>query len=203
MADSDAKYVTVELATSELGITDATALSLLEGWIERASRAIDLANGRRFYAPTTAEVRYLDTPSSGDTLYLDHDLVGVTSIVNGDGTTISGSAYRLLPLNGTPKYAVQLKAGSSGVSWKTDANGEATGAIVITGKWGYSETPPLVVKQLCLEMVKHWYGVRKQTRGVVSKQDGDVRIQYSEASDTLPLDLARRLRVLPFRPYVF
>lgn len=201
MSDSDARYVTTQTATDELGLTAASDLALLQGWIDRASRLIDRLADRRFYTPTTPETRRFDVPS-GSVLTLDHDLMSVTALVNGDGTTVTSDQYRLLPANRTPKDAIALKP-SGGVYWSTDSDGETEQVIAVTGYWGYSTSAPGDIQQVCLELVRHWQGQRTQGAGVTAKHDGDVGISYSGTADEIPAELRRRILAYRYRPYVF
>lgn len=201
MADSDASYVTSQLVQDELGLTAAADIALIGGWITRASRLIDRVADRRFYTPTTPETRRFDVPS-GSVLYLDHDLVSVTALVNGDGTTVTAGQYLLLPPNRTPKDAIGLKP-SSGVYWAADANGETEQVIQVTGAWGYSTSAPADIQQICLELVRHWQGARKRGGGVVAKHDGDLGLSYAATADEVPAELRQRILAYRYKPYVY
>lgn len=122
------------LVVSGTPSTSAADDSFIEDCIERASRHLDSLCGRRFFIDT--ETRYHDTPAT-DSLYIDDaDLYAITTLTNGDATTISSTNYKLYPLNSKPKYEIRLLL-SSGVVWETSASGDAEGAITIAGSWGY------------------------------------------------------------------
>lgn len=70
-------------------------------------------------------------------LLLDADLLAVTSVTNGDGTTVTGDQYVLRPANAWPKRAIKLKA-SSNLTWTYDGDWEQ--AISIEGVWGYHQS---------------------------------------------------------------
>lgn len=96
------------------------------------------------------------------TLNLGADLYELVSITNGDGTAISVSDVVTLPINHPPPWNfIQIKR-SANVSW----TGTNQGSIVVTGKWGYSETPPNDIKQAALIMCKHYYGQRPGSPGI-------------------------------------
>lgn len=126
---------------------DLTDDGVVEDIIEGASRLIDTYTGRTFYART--ETHYYDTPDWYDLWITDDDLLTITTLTNGDGTTIASTKYKLLPLNKSPKYQIWLEP-SSGVVWTYDTNSEPMGAITVAGTWGYSATAPDDIKQACL-----------------------------------------------------
>lgn len=139
--------------------TDATDDSVIEAIIEGVSRDIDAYTGRKFY--TRTETRYFDVPSYGDgrLLLLDDDLLSVTSLTNGDGTTISSTDYVLLPYNETPKYAIVLKQSFSG-SFVADASGNTEKVLAIAGTWGYATAIPHNIREACKETFKLRYNRR-------------------------------------------
>lgn len=73
------------------------------------------------------------------TLYLDTDLCQITSITNGDSTTVSASAYVTLPVNYSPFYAIRLKTNSS-IAWTYSDTPES--AIAIVGRHAWSIEAP-------------------------------------------------------------
>lgn len=88
------------------------------------------------------------------TLYLDNDLCQITTIVNGDGTTVLASSYVTEPRNDPPYYALTLKE-SSGLVWTYGADVE--NAIAITGRWAYSLNAPADVKMATIELTSYLY----------------------------------------------
>ena len=131
--------------------------TVLENLVTSASRFIDSHTRRTFYART--ETRYYSLPEF-DTLWIDDDdLLTITTLTNGDGTTIASTAYTLTPANSTPKYAIKLKT-SSGIYWQPASTGEITDIIGIAGTWGYSSTTPADIQQACLEIVSNEYRKR-------------------------------------------
>jgi hypothetical protein len=110
-------------------VDDGVAEKLLEG----SSRYIDNYCGRTFYP--RVETLLLDVPEE-DPLYLPDDLLAVTSLLNGDSTTIASSDYTLLSANLYPKWGIKIKDSSS-VSWLTDDTASAEEVISLTGFFGY------------------------------------------------------------------
>lgn len=127
--------------------TDTADDGVIEDIIEGASRLIDSTTARTFYART--ETHYYNTPSGYELWIDDDDLLTITTLTNGDGTTISSGDYKLMPLNKSPKYMIYLKP-SSNLIWALDSDSEALGAITILGTWGYSATAPDDIRQACL-----------------------------------------------------
>lgn len=68
-------------------------------------------------------------------LHLDMTCLSVTSLTNGDGTTIPADGYRLHPRNQPRKVFIEL-LDTYGWGFTTD------GEIVVVGKFGHSLTPP-------------------------------------------------------------
>lgn len=120
--------------------------ALLSDIIDRVQAAIERHCHRTFEASADT-TRYRDAVADvGDgcdeerrTLYLDTDLCAITSITNGDGTTVAASEYITLPTNRTPFYAIRLKQASS-VAWTYSTSPE--NAIAIVGKHAWSTTAP-------------------------------------------------------------
>lgn len=107
--------------------------AVLETLIADASRAVDTYCGRRFYAAAAAE--QYDVPA-GRTLWLRGDWLAVSSVVNGDGTTLAAGAYDVLPLGERVRYAIRLRPGAN-VSWTATPDGDTLGAITVSGSTGY------------------------------------------------------------------
>lgn len=149
-------YTTLAKIKSALRITstDATDDAVIEDMITQASRIIDAQTHRTFYART--ETHYYDAPA-GASLYIDDDdLLTITTLTNGDGSTIANTNYKLYPLNISPKWEIRL-LGSSGVSWKPTASGDVNGAIAIAGTWGFSSTTPADIESACNDIVISQY----------------------------------------------
>ncbi|MBA4420269.1 MAG: hypothetical protein C0391_03905 [Anaerolinea sp.] len=126
-------YATVEsvrtLADATSNADDAQYLL----FIQQVSREIELISRRLFY-PYIGTRNY-DTPED-DTLIIPDDLVSITTLKNGDGSTISSDDYKLYPLNKSPKYKI-VHTGTIG--WLLNSLGQRYGAIELAGVFGYVE----------------------------------------------------------------
>jgi uncharacterized phiE125 gp8 family phage protein len=129
--------------------------TVCETLIESASRYIDTEAQRNFFT-TSSDTRVYDLPEPGRDLLFDADFQTVTTVLNGDGSTIANTAYVLLPANVTPKYGLRL-INSTGVVWKTK-NGSPLQCISVTGTTGAS--CPTDIKEACLMIAKAAYNRR-------------------------------------------
>lgn len=134
-----ADYTTfADLKSQYLDVTSSGDDGLLLKMIRDTSREIERSAGGRTFAPHI-DTRYYDTPLSGD-LLLDDDLISLTTLTNGDGSTLaSGTDYKLYPLNERVKHKVRLLSSSSS-SWRPDNSGNYDGAISVLGQWCYTKT---------------------------------------------------------------
>lgn len=143
-----------------LEIEKADDDTLLTSLIARAQAAIDSYCHRTFEAEndTTRNFDALEDVD-GDTLYLDEDLCGITTVTNGDSdsTVVTSSQYVTQPRNSTPYYAIKIRSDAN-VTWEYDDYHE--GAISIAGKWAYSETAPADVVQACVRLAAWMYKQR-------------------------------------------
>lgn len=146
--------------------TDATDDSVIEEMIEEASRLIDAICNRWFYAYT--QTRYFDVPR-GRELCLDSDLLAITTLTNGDSTTIASTEYNLQPKNSPPYYAVVLKPGSTTVWQPSTSGGYNEKVISIAGSWGFvdrtaadpvSDRVIKATRKACLVIFGNAYGER-------------------------------------------
>jgi hypothetical protein len=144
--------------------TDDALLTVLRtqaiGYIEGPAGA-----GRTFYVAADTTRRFdaeKDVElSDRRTLYLWDDLAALTSVTNGDGESISLSDLVTEPRNTGPFYALTIKRSSSQV-WTWDDAPE--NAISVTGKWGYSVTPPADIA-LTLKLLVAYFYRRRATSG--------------------------------------
>lgn len=149
-------YVTTANLKVYLGITTNTDDTLLGTLIDQAQAAIDAYTGRTFEHAATGTARYFDAEADvdGRTLWLDKDLCSITSVVNGDGVTLTTADYVTEPRNDTPYNRLTLKASSSYV-WTYTTTPE--NAITITGKWAYSATAPNAIILACTRLAAFLY----------------------------------------------
>jgi hypothetical protein len=87
-----------------------------------------------------------------------YDLAQITSIVNGDGTTVASTEYVTLPINaiadGRPIYGIRLKLDSD-IVWTWNDSPDA--AIVVTGRWAYSVTCPGAISFATKRLAQYLY----------------------------------------------
>lgn len=138
------------------------ACSAAQAYIERAT-------GRRFEAAADTTRYFAALPGvyggailDPDTLQFDDDLAALTSITNGDGTTISTSDVVLLPLNTRPAWGVRIVSDSVGWSYG-DRNPYGAGRVAITGRWAWSTTAGADVVEATKELARHMYQNRDQS----------------------------------------
>ena len=163
-------YVALDefLALPELDKAQPLDDVFIERLLERCSRELDGDTGWWFYA--AQQTRYYDTPR-GRCLKLDQPLLAVTTITNGDNSTLEATEYTLYPLNGTSKNEIRLKQTTS-ASWQSTSGGDTEGTISVNGRWGYVDrnaTDPesatvisntkSAVLMLALSLYKKRYGI--------------------------------------------
>jgi hypothetical protein len=123
---------------------------VLADMIMASSRYIDGETGRTFYA--RSETHYFDVPEEDNRcLWLNDDLLTLTTLTNGDGTVITSTYYVLYPRSNTPYYELRIKQ-SSTYYFEGDTSGNTEKVITIAGTWGYAATAPADVKQACLQL---------------------------------------------------
>lgn len=184
-------YCSVANLKEYLGITTSTDDGLLTDLIASADRIIDTDTGRTFEAIEDS-THYFDAYADveGDTLYLDTDLCEITSITNGDGTSISVSHYVTEPRNRTPYFAIKLKASSS-KQWVAASNGDRENAITVVGKWAYSASAPDDIVQASKRLAAYLY---RQKDNANDLDRAIVAGNSTVLPSSLPSDLKQILR---------
>jgi uncharacterized phiE125 gp8 family phage protein len=153
MAITDAGEVRVLLK-----ITEPKEDGLFETLISNAEAHIERQTHREFTAATATRKFDAIKDVTGAKLWLDEDLISITTLTNGDSNTIASSKYVLLPTNLSPKYAIKLLADSS-VYWTYINNPEE--AISVAGSWGYSTTVPADIKYAVQLLTAFYYRSRQ------------------------------------------
>ena len=105
----------------------------IERLLERCSREFDGDTQHHFYSYT--QTRRYDLPR-GLCLELDAPLLSITSLTNGDGTTIAATEYDLTPYNGPHHTALELHADST-TQWQPSTGARTRGVVYVNGAWGY------------------------------------------------------------------
>ncbi|HEC23056.1 MAG TPA: hypothetical protein ENI95_09075 [Chloroflexi bacterium] len=178
-------YTTVSALKGYLRISGTGDDALLGDLVTRASRMIDDHCGRWFSAET--QTRYYDAVGAhitGQLLFLDADLLSVTTLVNGDGTEVSSDDYILRPVNWPPYFGIALKT-SSGLGWTYTDSPEK--AIRVTGTWGYSATPPEPIVHATIRLAAWLY--RQRDTGAEPSQVEVSERGVSIAPARLPRDV--------------
>ena len=181
-------YTTLADVKAYLAIPVATTSddAMLAAYVSSAQMLIDTFCGRTFEAAEdTAKV--FASPGTRRLVFGGLDLCQITSVVNGDGTTIT--AYVTEPRNGTPWYGLTLKH-ESGITW-TDTPDD----ITITGRWAYSLTADAMIAHAARRLTAWLYRQKDSTA------DMDRHIVSSDgiplAPSRLPNDVTAML--IPYR----
>jgi hypothetical protein len=184
-----ADYTTWAAVKTYLAITgtgDDTLGALL---VSRANDMIDMHCRRSFLAVT--ETRTYDVPP-GVTLWLDKDLLSVTTLTNGDSVVIAAASYVLLPANVLPKQAIRLRDLAT-IVWSSSSSLGSEQVISVAGSWGYSTTPPDDIVHAAIRLTAWLYKQRDAPFGMTARPD----IGVIDVPSDLPVDVKRILA-----PYV-
>lgn len=159
-------YITLPELRQYVGADTTTDDGQLTKAITEAQKSIDTYCKRTFEASANT-TRYFDANENvnGRTLYLDYDLCQITSITNGDGTTVSSTDYTTNPRNFTPWCEIKLKLNSN-IAWTYDDTPED--AIVIVGRWAFSITAPDDIKHACTRLAA-WYYRQRDTSSTAAE----------------------------------
>lgn len=142
---SAATYAPESAAADELMVlANASALDHVEPTLYRslisATRMIDDALGGMWFMPRV-ETQYFNAPNMDDDgntagldLLLPMPLIELTSVLNGDGSTLSDADYVLLPVEGPPYDTIHLKADGT-QRWTASVSGDPVAAIQVSGVW--------------------------------------------------------------------
>lgn len=152
-------YCTLDDVKEYLSITETTDDALIEQSILAAKAAIDRYCGTIFDVSTDSTQHYDCRSSliSGRSLHLGREILAAaptTVEVGGVDVTDAVKVY------GTAPYWQLVLSGVSGYSWRDSSDEDPEDAIAITGKWGYSTTPPDDVKQAAIIWSAHLYQIK-------------------------------------------
>jgi hypothetical protein len=127
------------------------------------------------FAVATDSTRHYDVCALDDgELRLDAPLVSLTSITNADGTAINKATVRLYPLNSGHYWSIRMLSTGPGWQWVQD------GLFAVTGKWGWSTTPPTPVKE-ATTMLAAWMYKRYQAGLQDAANNAEIgQMMYSE-----------------------
>lgn len=160
----------VDLATFRTyqGSTSTGSSGLLQACLDAADREIlnfchRTSQWSGFEASSSSATRYyrandiITLPDiggmTGPVLWLDAELLSVTSLLNGTSSAISSTGYWLEPRNNPPYKWIRLKTGGS---WIFDTDGE----IEVQGTWGFSTGPDAAIQDYVKQTAKYKYEIR-------------------------------------------
>lgn len=188
-----AAYCTVEEVKDpgRLNITseeyDISLFALCEAasrWIDRHLEMLDHA-----FLVSADRTIYLNSDHvRGRILRLRQPCLSVTSIVNGNAVSVPVLSTRLLPRNEEAFWQLDL---FSTHSWVCGPDQE----IAITGKFGFSETPPAPVAEAA-RMLATWLFKRYQTAMQEQTANYDLgQVSYSDAMPKAVTSLLEPIRL--------
>lgn len=189
-------YLDAGTLRTYIGGIDTSQDALLTATIARAQSQIETETRRKFEAQTNITRVYpnfYDRIVGMNHLYLDDDLLSLTTLVNGNGSTIASSGYFLLPLNQTPSQSIRLKTNPSPVwIWNTDQT------IQVTGTWGFSTTAPADIVQATLRLATKMWRER-------DSQIFDITFEPGMGQLTIPAGMPKEVQQLiaPYRRNYF
>ena len=180
-------YATLNDLKQYKGVGTTTDDALLSSCIARAQAYIENQCARTFEAATATRY-YRWTDLEGDTLYLDRDLLAVTTLTNGTAVVLGSTTYVLEPRNSTPYKRVRLK---SNYYWEfTDDDSE----ISVLGTWGFSTVAPADIVQATIRLAAYYY-VQKDAQifdTTASPELGVITVPQGIPRDVLKILEARR-----------
>lgn len=169
---------TVSAVKDMLHITNDADDSLLGTLVTQASQDFSTEARRQFYAQPGATLTYdLQYPQVvNNKVFFLTDMLGVDRIINGNGSVIPPSTFRLLPLNASPKYAAQLLLGSNEMF--VQGNNLWQGAVIVQGTTGFCPTgeAPSDVTLAVTKLAAWYYQTRDNNGDVVRFADGSSQI---------------------------
>ncbi len=159
-------YTTKGAVKTYLNVSSSGDDDLITVLIARAQAKIDEKTHRTFEG--TSATRYYNVLRDVDgnrTLWLDEDLISVTTLTNmadsaGAAETWGSGEYVLLPYNESPKYAIQL-LDKSNKDWQYADTPEQS--ISVEGTWGYTDTPADDIIHATIRLTAYYYRQKDTT----------------------------------------
>lgn len=155
----------------------------LQVFLDQAVAELESRTKRDFEA-TNATRYYTADCVTGKWLYLDAELVSVSTLTNGDGTAISNTNYTLEPKNAAQKYAIRLH---DGYTWSFST---VDSYISVAGSWGYSAAVPTDVKRAVMRLAWFYWQKRGTTGESTVIAEGVVQNAAAYPADVV--DVIRR-----------
>lgn len=168
---TQAAYPTKVNFKTWVGISGASDDTLLDWLADGAAAFVERYCGRSFVDAAAQTVKVLpEYPNllgkyKRTLLIKSDDIVSITTVVNGDGVTVSSDDYTLHPLDGPPYYRIELHA-DSGLRWWRGSDG--AGVVTLTCTTGFAENVPDDIFLAILKLMSHEYRARSSGgRGMV------------------------------------
>lgn len=171
---------TTAAVKSVLHITEDGDDAIIDIFVAQASQAFTTEARRQFYATPGATLTYDIVPPQiiGGQLYFLEDVLGVDRVINGDGSVIQPTEFRLLPVNTvSPKYALQLYVGSN-IWFQPNNTNNWQSAIQVQGTVGFCQTGqvPADVSYAVAKLAAYYYVTRDNTGDIIKFADGSTLI---------------------------
>lgn len=174
-----ATLTTTAAVKAQLNITSDSDDAIIDDYVTQASVMFQVEARRQFYATPGATLTYDYAPPqiTGLTLWFLEDVLDVDRIINGDGSVITRDQFRLLPVNGSPKYAAQILTGSN-ITWLLSNQNNWQSAIHVHGTIGYNATnnEPGDVRFAVTKLASWMYQTRDNNGDVIRFADGSTQI---------------------------
>lgn len=159
-------YADLSAIRNRLGLVDTTTTDddVLQQALDWATGFIDNYCGRTFQDPSgNAQFFTRDSLAFDDVrvLEVDDDLLSVSTLINGDGTTIAADQYVLEPRNAPfdvppqPYHAIRVLS-TKGAFWVWPVDGY----VQVFGSWGFSASPDDLIVGACLRLAEFYYRSR-------------------------------------------
>lgn len=131
-------YVPLSAVTAlkRISSVNATEDTMLEQMIAASSRLIDGYCARSFYPRIVTQL--YDVPDDSRMLFLNDDLLSLTTLTNGDLAVITAADYILETSGRTPYWGIKLRD-TSNLFWSYNSVGSCERVISVGGVWGYHE----------------------------------------------------------------
>lgn len=126
---------TLDALKQQLNITDTTDTARLRQALEFATATIERLTGRRFTPFQETRTQSIQ-PTDRTMLFLNGDLLSISTITDDTGTAIDLTQIMFLPDDDAPIRMLQMLNGNTFYYSKTYEN-----AISVTGVWGWHDSP--------------------------------------------------------------
>ena len=189
-------YTTVNEVKTYLGLSGENSDGLISNLVNAATAAIDSHTHRTFQAQVNETREYSLYDVENGVLWFDDDICEITTVtVDADnesgGTVLASGDYITRPRNKTPYYGIKIIS-SSDNTWTYSSSPDT--AIEVSGKWGWSQTPPPNINHACVRLAGYYYRQK-------DAQTFDVTATPELGQITIPQGIPADVRVI-LKPYV-